>query len=108
MRIDDTNNDYLNNYCDLYDTDMFFNTSDETKKDIVIKAYMLRDYQFYNKNDTFNKIITEKMNGFKGNYFYQKINTLKNDIIKLKNKRFKNIYQFYNLFSLEDLSIMGF
>lgn len=108
MRTDDPNNEYLNNYCDLYDTDMFFSTSDETKKDIVIKAYMLRDYQHYDKNDTFNKIITEKMNGYKGNYFYQKINTLKNDIIKLKNKRYKNIYQFYNLFSFEDLSIMGF
>ena len=41
---------------------MFFSTSDETKKDIVIKAYMLRDYQHCDRNDTFNKIINACLN----------------------------------------------
>ena len=98
-------NQYVDRYSIMYENNEDLDT--EYKKDIIIKAFISRDYDYYDKNKTFNEIINGKMSGLKGNFFLQNIENLSENIKKLKNRRIKNIYQFYNLFNEEQLNIMG-
>ena len=98
-------NQYVDRYSTMYDNNEDLDT--EYKKDIIIKAFISRDYEYLDKNTSFNDVIDSKINGIKGTFFFQNIENLNENIKKLKNRRIKNIYQFYNLFNEEQLNIMG-